>query len=245
MSDTAALEAFLDKWRARWPEWRIAEAFVPAPQRAATLAWLALRQELADAAWGGEDPRPGAAKLAWWVDELQGWANGRRRHPLGLALQRIAAPWEALAVALPSLSTARALSIATPDDLSRWRAAIAPFADAGARVSAVVAGAPAGADADAADMRAHDLAANDDSAFAVALGAMRALAGEGADATTRAGLEAWPARAVGTRADRIFAALARQRLQALADGAGDGRTAASHWRSLWTAWRAGRSVPRA
>ena len=37
MSDQAALEAFLDKWRARWPEWRVAEVFVPASQRAATL----------------------------------------------------------------------------------------------------------------------------------------------------------------------------------------------------------------
>src|SRR5690606_14891514 len=84
VSDAASLEAFLDKWRARWPEWRIAEVFVPAPRRPATLAWLGLRQELADAAWGGADPRPGAAKLAWWSDELRGWASGRRRHPLGL-----------------------------------------------------------------------------------------------------------------------------------------------------------------
>ena len=107
MSDQAALEAFLDKWRARWPEWRSAEVFVPAPQRAATLAWLALRQELADAAWDGADPRPGAAKLAWWGDELNGWANGRRRHPLGMALQRIPAPWDALASSLPALGVSQ------------------------------------------------------------------------------------------------------------------------------------------
>ena len=33
MSDHDALQGFLDKWRARWPEWRVAEAFVPTPER--------------------------------------------------------------------------------------------------------------------------------------------------------------------------------------------------------------------
>ena len=33
MSGREALQASLDKWRARWPEWAMAEVFVPAPQR--------------------------------------------------------------------------------------------------------------------------------------------------------------------------------------------------------------------
>lgn len=33
MTDSAALDTFLQKWRTRWPEWAIAEAFVPASQR--------------------------------------------------------------------------------------------------------------------------------------------------------------------------------------------------------------------
>ena len=37
---------FIAKWRARWPEWAIAEAFLPAVQREPAQAWLALLQEL-------------------------------------------------------------------------------------------------------------------------------------------------------------------------------------------------------
>ena len=82
MSTPEELAHFFDKWRARWPEWPVAEAFIPPPQRELAMAWLALRSELADAAWGGADPTPGAAKLGWWVEELLGWAQGarRRRH---------------------------------------------------------------------------------------------------------------------------------------------------------------------
>ena len=59
MSDVDSLAGFTEKWRARWPEWRVAEVFVPVEQRERAIAWFALRQELADAAWGGNDPRPG------------------------------------------------------------------------------------------------------------------------------------------------------------------------------------------
>ena len=62
-----SLDSFLDKWRTRWPEWAVAQAFVPPAQRDIALAWAALQQELTDAAWGGSDPRPGEAKLAWWM----------------------------------------------------------------------------------------------------------------------------------------------------------------------------------
>src|SRR5690606_1453218 len=100
-------DEFIAKWQARWPEWGIATAFVPAAQRDTAFAWFALLQELTDAAWGGADPTPGLAKLAWGQEELGGWAKGARRHPLGKPLQSAPAPWLALGRALPDLRALR------------------------------------------------------------------------------------------------------------------------------------------
>jgi phytoene/squalene synthetase len=107
MNRNDGVSSFIDKWRARWPEWAQAMVFVPAAQRGDVAAWFALLQELTDAAWGGDDPTPGLAKLAWWQEELQGWAKGARRHPLGDVLQTRAAPWATLAHALPALRARR------------------------------------------------------------------------------------------------------------------------------------------
>lgn len=107
MNDSDSLEGFLGKWRARWPEWELLMVFVPASQRRAVAAWFSLLQELGDAAWAGAEPAPGLAKLAWWQEELSGWSRGARRHPLGQALQRLPAPWEALARALAALPATR------------------------------------------------------------------------------------------------------------------------------------------
>lgn len=94
---------FVAKWRARWPEWELGMVFVPEAQRPLVEAWMTLLQELTDAAWGGGDPTPGLAKLAWWQEELGGWSKGARRHPLGALLQPQPAPWQALGRALPDL----------------------------------------------------------------------------------------------------------------------------------------------
>lgn len=102
-----ALDEFLGKWRGRWPEWRIAQAFVPESQRGSVEAWFALLQEWTDASWAGDDPTPGFAKLTWWQEELLGWSKGVRRHPLGIVLQKQPAPWAALATALPALHAVR------------------------------------------------------------------------------------------------------------------------------------------
>ena len=115
MSDSASLDSFIDKWRQRWPEWGLASVFVPATQRATLSAWLALLQELREAAWGGGDPTPGLAKLAWWQEELRGWAKGARRHPLGEALQKLDAHWDALGRSLAALPGTRAPSDARED----------------------------------------------------------------------------------------------------------------------------------
>lgn len=126
MSDDAALAGFIDKWRARWPEWQVARVFLPAAQRDVAAAWMALLQELTDAAWGGSDPTPGLAKLAWWQEELRGWGRGARRHPLGLVLQRMQAPWPGLAATLLDLQRTRA----TPASAEAAFAGLASFAHA-------------------------------------------------------------------------------------------------------------------
>lgn len=103
MSDRDALAATLDSWRARWPEWQIAETFIDEASRDVAAAWFMLLGELCEAAWGGSDPTPGLAKLGWWQEELRGWAKGLRRHPLGLALQKLPVEWSAFADSLGML----------------------------------------------------------------------------------------------------------------------------------------------
>lgn len=132
MTDSASLDSFLAKWRAQWPEWTVAEVFLPAAQRQRARAWLALRSELAEAAWGGEDPTPGAAKLGWWEEELVGWTRGARRHPLGLALQKLPVDWSLLAAGIPALRSSR-----SPEgDRAASLRGLAPFAHAQALLSA-------------------------------------------------------------------------------------------------------------
>lgn len=251
---TAAAErdSFIDKWHARWPEWQVAEVFLPGDTRAAWQAWFALRQELADAAWAGADPRPGEAKLAWWAEELDGWTQGRRRHPLATSLQALVAPWPRLASALPALAAARERAT----DLAEASAVLAPFADAVAAVDAALAGnaqAPAASGAQGAP------------AIAFGLMGQRALLGDGnavplqvrarigpgrsADEETFAWmqelLQRWPPPQ-GVRAERIHAALVRERLRLCGSGTARARRL-SHWRTLATAWRAarqGQSVPQ-
>ncbi|MBO9881848.1 squalene/phytoene synthase family protein, partial [Xanthomonas sp. D-109] len=139
MSSSSALDAFLDKWRRRWPEWAVAEAFVPAPQRARTVAWFALLQEFDDILNIAGDPLPADAKLAWWGEELRSWAGQRSRHPLGRVLEPVAAPWTQLAEALPSLPQARAAAADTAHALER----LEPFAQAVVAVERALFEAPA------------------------------------------------------------------------------------------------------
>ena len=102
MSDSAALDSFLDKWRARWPEWSVGEIFVVPERRDIAVAWFALLQEFDDALNVAGDPLPADAKLAWWGEELRGWAARRSRHPLGRRLEPVRADWARLADALPA-----------------------------------------------------------------------------------------------------------------------------------------------
>jgi hypothetical protein len=236
MNDQAP-DHFIDKWRARWPEWHVAQVFVPHAQRATAPAWFALRQELTDAAWGGTDPRPGEAKLAWWAEELIGWTQGRRRHPLGAELQRLPAPWALLAECLPALRASRE----RPADAAEAVAVLEPFAEGISGVAAALfeADLPAPSTGVVLGLLAeHALLAGEQAVPLQALA--RGDSGEGLlRSWSRELLRQWPLPREGSRAGRVYAALVRHRLQRLADGVPLG-TPAPAWSALLPAWRAAR-----
>lgn len=231
--DAQALTNFIDKWRARWPEWKVAEAFVAAPQRHRALAWATLQQELTDAAWGGSDPRPGAAKLSWWQEELFGWGRGARRHPLGTVLQRYPASWDALAAALPVLATSRD----RPTSIEEAFDALSPIATAMAAIDATL----------------FDSARDDDDALVVAANLLharfsqpgdthvpldmlaRAAAGDPRAAWATELHRRWPAHRPASRCRRLWAGLAKARLQVPGSD-----QALSMWTTLWVSWREAR-----
>lgn len=221
MIDDAALAEVVGKWRARWPEWQVAEVFVPADQRERALAWLALLGELADAAWAGHDPTPGAAKLGWWMEELNGWSRGARRHPLGRVLQPLPAPWAALAADIPSLGASRT----QVGDLASAVAGLQPFSRACSDVATQLFEASA---EDADPMMALTLL-GERALRMPPSGTPGELGAHGLLQTLRL-----PAR---SRPLRIHAALVRARLQRLAAGR---ETIVPTWRALLVAWRAAR-----
>lgn len=222
MTDASALDGFLDKWRALWPEWRVADAFLPVAQRECASAWLALRGELTEAAWGGEDPTPGAAKLAWWEEELVGWSRGARRHPLGLTLQKLPADWGTLAAAVPALRASR-----SPEgDRATALRGLEPFAQAQVTLSAQLFGAPSPASAqDMADALLAEWVLRLPERGVPAVG------------TDISSLLALPPLRGGARVERLHAALVRGRLHRLAQN----RTGPVPPPAvLFSAWRAAR-----
>lgn len=211
MSDSSALESFLGKWRSRWPEWAVAEVFVPVERRALVVAWFALLQEFEDAMNVTGDPLPADAKLAWWGQELKDWSGRRSRHPLGRVLEPHAAPWDALADALPALIDARE----TPEDGDAALAQLLAYGKAAAEVEAVLLG---GRTVSPDAMAVQVLAARLMAVGATAL--PRHVKGAGdSNASQRmaqwkaALLEHWPDQRTGARERRIHAGLSRMRLQ--------------------------------
>lgn len=204
------LQAFTRKWRERWPEWGIAEVFLPRNQRHVAVAWFALLQELADAAWAGEDPTPGLAKLAWWQEELRGWAKGARRHPLGAALLVGSLPWDSLANAMSVLRRREIVGA----DMQASLDALRPLSMAIAQVEAALfEGSRAGADSVSAALLAP---------FSGGEGARELLSRMDTD---------------GTRPRRLLAEIERARLQRVIAGKAGPN---SRWRTLWRAWGAAR-----
>lgn len=221
-----ALDGFVDKWRSRWPEWGIAEAFVPQAQRVPVAAWFALLQELHEAAWAGVEAAPGLAKLAWWQEELGGWSRGARRHPLGQVLQRMEAGWEALGLALAALPATR-----DPGAGDTGQDALRSYATAVLTCEARLFGG------DTPEPAALE-------AFVDGLRIERALSRGELDAALalRPALEA-RAGALFGRPRRLRQAVLRERLRALAAGrppAGGAGLRVSPLRLLWSAWRAAR-----
>ena len=227
MSDHDALQGFLGKWRGQWPEWAMAEAFVPEAQRERAQAWFALRDELSEAAWGGEDPRPGDAKLGWWAEELDGWSRGIRRHPLGLALQKIPASWSNLAACLPALRASRE----RPANLDAALFALEPYAEAMAGVAQHLfdAEAPAPARNVVVSLLAERVLRHPDGATPLGDLDVRSWA--------RGLLGRWPPPGDGTRPGRIHAAIVRGRLGRYASGKPQ---ALGRLDALFTVWRAAR-----
>lgn len=229
-----ALEAFIAKWRARWPEWSLAEVFVPPAQRRVALAWAALQQELTDAAWGGSDARPGEAKLLWWQEELQGWALGRRRHPLATTLQRLPAPWAKFAAALPTLRASRE----RPGDGAEAFSRLQPLATVAAAVEQALFAAPAADPPTARLICATWLQARlaRDDGSAIPLSALAQATGDAAPSSWRRDLlRDWPQAGRASRPRRLWAAIARARL-----AHGDAGKPLAPWVALWIAWRAAR-----
>lgn len=233
----AALAGFVDKWRARWPEWMVAEVFVAETQRSVAAAWAALQQELTDAAWGGSDPTPGEAKLGWWQEELDGWMRGARRHPLGSVLQGQPAPWAGLAAALPSLVRSRE----RPGDVAEAFSALQPFARAVVQVEAELFPGPSAGDVGpdgavatvTATLQHARLLIENDAGVPLSI---IARAGEADPRPLWAARlrDQWPAMR-GPRPRRIAAALARARL-----GRPDPARPLPAWRALLVGWRAAR-----
>lgn len=214
-----APEAFVDKFRERWPEWSVAVAFVPAAERPLAEAWLALLQELADAAWGGAEAAPGLAKLAWWQDELQGWSRGLRRHPLAQRLRTRQVDWAPLGRALNVLPATREQEPAAAG------VTLAPLAAALAEVEAALSGRAQAGEGDAA-------------LLVGVLLAERALRRGGRGEAGQV-LDGWPPpRGAGRRVRRIQAGLLRQRLRDLAAGVEPRPLPA--WRVLPLVWRSAR-----
>lgn len=238
MTDSTALDSFLDKWRYRWPEWRVAEVFVPAHQREPAVAWFTLLQEFEDAMNIVGDPTPADAKLAWWGEELRDWSRRRSRHPLGRMLEPHEAPWFDLAEALPALVRLRE----RPRDMMSAFAAAQPLAQA---MVAVEDRLLDHAEAQSPVLRAQaiccQLLASRLSAIGGSAVPLEAVERSGAEqAWAQALLDQWPPHAGEAVPRRLWSALMRSRLQRFGRE-GQGTKPLSGLRLLWLAWRAARS----
>lgn len=228
-ADGADAAAFVAKWRGAWPEWSFAEGFLPAAERPLADAWQAAQFEWQEAAWGGADARPGEAKLAWWSEELDGWAKGRRRHPLGAVLMSRPAPWRAVAA---SLSTLTALRARPATAAAAW-ASLDPLASAMAAVEAELFGGASAAHAVAACWLHARLARHP--SHAVPLDLAPADDSDGRRRWCAELAAGWP-HVRGVAAPRAIAlGLARRRL-----ARGDAASPLPPWQAVWTAWRAAR-----
>lgn len=226
---SSALDSFLDKWRARWPEWAFVERFVDKDDQVRAVAWFALLQELDDIFNASGDTTPQDAKLLWWGEELRSWAVQRSRHPLGRVLEPVRAPWIQLADALPDLVAARAPAV----DAGQARQVLAQYAAAVVAVEAAMfkGKPPSPAAVDAVTTQILALRLQETGAAALPQSFDNELA------WGKALLAGWPLRVGGPRPRRLYAVLARGRMQARREDAGQHqlRPVGLLWRSWWAA----------
>jgi hypothetical protein len=230
MTDNTALDTFLDKWRSRWPEWSVAETFVPAQQRELAVAWFALLQEFEDAMNIAGDTTPADAKLAWWGEELRDWSRQRSRHPLGRVLQPYAAPWFELAEVLPVLIDLRE----RPRGADSAFVTIQPLAQAILKVENKLFGVAEKSPPDSSvrSVNCQWLASR---LFAAGEGAAPLDMEEPLWAKDL--LNQWPPRANGSTPRRLYSTLMRSRLQQYGKAGRDAKPL-SGFRLLWLTWRA-------
>ena len=236
MTDSTALDSFLDKWRTHWPEWRVVEVFVPESQRLLAVAWFSLLQEFADGMNIAGDPLPADAKLAWWGEELRDWQQQRSRHPLGRVLEPHRAPWFELAEALPVLQRLRE----RPRDAAEVDELVRPLAKAIAAVEAALFCASSSAES-VQVIQAQWLFARLESAGVAALPLQMPVGVEASQAAWAKHLrQQWPTLKGGAIARRLWSALALSRLQRFTT-AEAGTAPLSPASALWRGWRAARA----
>ncbi|GGD40353.1 hypothetical protein [Pseudoxanthomonas indica] len=231
MADSSALDSFLDKWRTRWPEWSVGETFVAPERRALAVAWFALQQEFEDAMNIAGETLPADAKLAWWGEELHGWAQQRSRHPLGRVLEPVRADWTGLANGLPLLIQAREPAASSADAFAQ----LLPWGEAMARVESVVLGGQPSpqlfvVQALAQRMIEAHVAAPPQDQSGTETGARQL-----GWATTL--LRAWPAFRLAAPERRLWASYSRARLQRFVQAGGKEVALPSRLRLLIGSWR--------
>jgi hypothetical protein len=134
-------QPYVDKWLAREPEMRVAEAFAARERRELLQLWSTLLNEIEEAVAELREVSVAQAKLAWWGDELLQATHGGARHPLVRALFGIEAVrnvpaerWSDLALA----AIAAAQDEAIPIDVDGLIRARMPLASAIATVEATL-----------------------------------------------------------------------------------------------------------
>lgn len=131
MSTEQALEPFVRKWLAFWPEQAVLDVFIPERLKPAAHAWGSLLYELHDCAFSLEHDPVREQKSLWWSQELQAAEQGCAKHPVTQALQGFPAAYGGLAV--PLLGLAQQAPIRA-GDRNALAAALHPFADAVVRL---------------------------------------------------------------------------------------------------------------
>lgn len=154
MSEVQANDPFstlLEDWLQAEPESHGLRMFVPQARTPVGAALLVFAHQVEVAALGS-DPRPGQAKLAWWLEEIGEAAQGRARHPVSV---RLVAHSDQGAVLWPALArwTRAAVALLEWHSVARYEDLVAGmhgFADAAvhAYAAAGLAPAPGAADTD-------------------------------------------------------------------------------------------------